>query len=163
MEGKALLWHKDSSLESAIEIRVRIGGLYKLLGHPIQALVHKTVNLCELWHRRFGRLHYGALPKLQNSVIGMPDILNDHDGVFTGCVLGKNVKGSFPNSSRRSKGILDLVHSNICGLMSTQSLSGYLYYVLFINDFLQKTWIFFLKTKSKTLEKFWEFKALVEN
>ena len=64
MEGKALLWHKDSSLESAIKIGVRVGGLSKLLGHPIQALVHKTVNLCELWHRRFGHLHYGALPKL---------------------------------------------------------------------------------------------------
>ena len=64
MEGKALLWHKDSSLKSAIEIGVRVGGLYKLLGHLIQALVHKTVNLCELWHRRFGHLHYGALPKL---------------------------------------------------------------------------------------------------
>lgn len=35
MEGKALLWHKDSSLESAIEIGVQVGGLYKLLGHPI--------------------------------------------------------------------------------------------------------------------------------
>ena len=118
MEGKALLWHKDSSLESAIEIGVRIGGLYKLLGHPIQALVHNTVSLCELWHHRFGHLHYEALPKLQNSVTGMPNILNDHDGVCRGCVLGKNVKGSFPSSSKRSKGILDLVHSDICGPMS---------------------------------------------
>lgn len=118
MEGKALLWHKDSSLESAIEIGVRVGGLYKLLGHLIQALVHKTDNLYELWHRRFGHLHYGALPKLQNSVTGMPDILNDHDGVCRGCVLGKNVKSFFPSSSRRSKGILDLVHSDICGPMS---------------------------------------------
>jgi hypothetical protein len=118
MEGKALLWHKDSSLESAIEIGVRVGGLYKLLGHLIQAFVHKTVNLCELWHRRFSHLHYGALPKLQNSVTGMPDFLNDHDGVCRGCVLGKNVKGSFPSSSRRSKGILDLVHSDICGSVS---------------------------------------------
>lgn len=107
--------------------------------------MHKTVNLCELWHCRFGHLHYGALPKLQNSVTGVPDILNDHDGVCRGFVLGKNVKGSFPSSSRRSKGILDLVHSDICGLMSAQSLSGYLYYVVFIDDFSRKTWIFFLK------------------
>jgi hypothetical protein len=35
MEGKALLWHKDSSLESAIEIGVQVGGLYKLLSHLI--------------------------------------------------------------------------------------------------------------------------------
>ena len=47
--------------------------------------------------------------------------------------------------------------------MSAQSLSGYLYYVLFIDDFSRKTWIFFLKAKNKTLGKFQEFKALVEN
>ena len=154
MEGEALLWHKDSSLESVIEIGVQVGGLYKLLGHLIQALVHKTINLCELWHRRFGHLCYGALPKLLNNVTCMPDILNDHDGVCRGCVLGKNVKSSFPSSSRRFKGILDLVHSDICGSMSAQSLSGYLYYVLFNDDFSWKTWIFFLKAKNETLGNF---------
>ena len=35
METKALLWLKDSNLESAIVIGVRVGGLYKILGHPI--------------------------------------------------------------------------------------------------------------------------------
>ena len=64
MEGKALLWHKDSDLSSTLVIGVQEGGLYKLLGHPTQALVHKTINLCELWHHRFGHLHYGALPGL---------------------------------------------------------------------------------------------------
>jgi len=93
----------------------------------------------------------------------MLDILNYHDGVCRGCVLGKNVKSSFPSSSRRSKGILDLVHSDICGPMSAQSLSGFLYYVLFIDDFSWKTWIFFLKAKKETFGKFQEFKALVEN
>ena len=82
MEGKALLWHKDSNLSSALVIGVREGGLYKLLDHPIQALVHKTNNLCELWHRKFGHLHYGALPGLQNIVTGMPDFHNEHDGVI---------------------------------------------------------------------------------
>ena len=72
-----------------------MGGLYKLLGHPIQELVHKTINLYELWHCKFSHLHYGALPKLQNIVTSMPDFKNDHDGVCRGCVLGKNVKSSF--------------------------------------------------------------------
>ena len=102
MEGKALLWHKDSDLSSALVIGIREGGLYKLLGHSIQGLVRKTVNLCELWHRKFGHLHYGALPRSKNIVTGMPDFQNDHDGVCRGCVLGKNVKSSFPSSNKRS-------------------------------------------------------------
>ena len=104
MEGKALLWHKDRNLELAIMIGVQVGGLYKLLGHLIQALVHKTINLCELWHHRFNHLHYGAFPRLQNIVTGMHDFLNDHDGVCRGCVLGKNVKSSFPSNNKRSRG-----------------------------------------------------------
>ena len=42
-------------------------------------------------------------------------------------------------------------------------LSGYEYYVTFIDDYSRKTWIYFLKNKSEVLRKFKEFKALVEN
>ena len=38
-----------------------------------------------------------------------------------------------------------------------------LYNVLFIYEFLRNTWIYFLKKKSNVLDKFKEFKALVEN
>ena len=47
--------------------------------------------------------------------------------------------------------------------MSSTSLIGYEYYVTFIYDYLRKTWIYFLKTKSEFFEKFKEFKALIEN
>ena len=63
-EKKAFLWFKDSDLSSAITIGVKEGGLFKVLG-LIQALVHSTVSPCELWHRRFGHLHFKALPGLQ--------------------------------------------------------------------------------------------------
>jgi transposase InsO family protein len=55
------------------------------------------------------------------------------------------------------------MHSDVCGPMTTTSLSGYVYYVSFIDDFSRKTWIYFLKTKSEVFNKFKEFKALVEN
>lgn len=43
------------------------------------------------------------------------------------------------------------------------SLGGYLYYVIFIDDFSRKTWIHFLKSKDQTFKKFKDYKALVEN
>ena len=70
MEKKALLWPKDIELSSTIVIGIK-GGLYKVPGH-IQALVHNIVSSCELWHRRFGHLHFKALPGLQKMVSGMP-------------------------------------------------------------------------------------------
>ena len=47
--------------------------------------------------------------------------------------------------------------------MTVASLNGYLYYVLFIYDHSQKTWIYFLKTKDGVLTRFQEFKSQVEN
>jgi hypothetical protein len=67
------------------------------------------------------------------------------------------------SSDSRSKGILDLVHSNVCGLINVASLNGYFYYVLFIDDHSRNTWIYFLKTKDGVLVIFQEFKAHVEN
>jgi hypothetical protein len=163
MERKALLWPKDGQLSSIEIIGVRKGGLYKVPGHSIQALAHDTTNSSELWHRRLDHLHYKALPDLQTMVSGMPPIPSDKNEVCKGCLLGKNTKKSFSSSDNRAKGILDLVHFDTCGPMSSPSLSGFLYYVIFIDDFSRKCWIYFLKAKNETFEKFKEFKALIEN
>ena len=49
--------------------------------------------------------------------------------------------------------------------MSFVSLRGYEYYVTFIDDHSRKTWIYFLERKKseEVLQRFQEFKALVEN
>ncbi|KAH9326461.1 hypothetical protein KI387_006639, partial [Taxus chinensis] len=94
---------------------------------------------------------------------GVPEVSTEHDDVCKGCVLGKFAKASFLRSDTISKGVLDLVHSDVCGPMSTKSLRGYEYFVTFIDDFSRKTWIYFLKTKDEVSSRFREFKALVEN
>jgi transposase InsO family protein len=83
--------------------------------------------------------------------------------VCKGCAQGKKVNHSFPNRDNKDKGVLDIVHSDVCGPMSTASLSGYVYYVYFIDDYSRKTWIYLLKTKNGVFGKFKEFKAMVEN
>ena len=93
----------------------------------------------------------------------MPEVSPKHEGICKGCALGKNTNKSFSKSKSRSKSILDLIHSDICGLMSSPSLSGCLYYVLFIDDHSQKSWIYFLKAKRQTFDRFKEFKTLIEN
>ena len=47
--------------------------------------------------------------------------------------------------------------------MSSSSLSVYVYYVSFIDEFSRKTWIYFMKNKDDVFNKFKEFKALIEN
>jgi hypothetical protein len=77
-------------------------------------------------------------------------------------MLSKHVKVALPSSEHRPKGILDPVHSNVCGPMSVASITRSMYYVSFIDDFSRKTWIY-LKTKDEVFSRFQEFKSLVEN
>ena len=76
---------------------------------------------------------------------------------------GNNTKKTFPSSKSKAKGILEIIHSDVCGPMSSSSLSGFVYYVSFIDGFSRKTWIYFMKNKDEVFNKFKEFKALIEN
>ena len=59
--------------------------------------------------------------------------------------------------------MLSLVHSDVCGKMSTKSLGGAEYFVTFIDDKSRMVWVYPIKTKDQVFQKFTEWKALVEN
>jgi transposase InsO family protein len=80
-----------------------------------------------------------------------------------GMCIRKECEDSIPSSDNKAKGFLDIVHSDVCGPMTSTSLRGYAYYASFIDDFSCKNWIYFLKTKGEVLKKFKELKSLVEN
>ena len=54
-----------------IEIGIHDGGLYRLTARLLKDLLHDTVSLVELWHRRLAHLHYRALPFLKKVVTGL--------------------------------------------------------------------------------------------
>jgi transposase InsO family protein len=83
--------------------------------------------------------------------------------VCNGCAQEKNIKNPFPKRDIKVEGVLELIHSDVCGPMLSSSISGYVYYVSFIDDYSRKTWVYFLKSKDEVISKFKEFKALIEN
>ena len=64
---------KHPSWSKKAQIGVRSHKLYKLQLESLEALIGSTNDrdLNELWHRRMGHLHYGALGILKNTVIGL--------------------------------------------------------------------------------------------
>ena len=96
-------------------------------------------------------------------VIGFRVLRVDRDGICKGCALGKNAKGCFSNS--RSKGPLDLVHSDLCRPMVVASLGGFYYYLTFIDDYSWNICIYFLNSKEskEVVCRFKEFKVHIEN
>jgi hypothetical protein len=57
---------------------------------------------------------------------------------------------------------LQLVHSDLCRPLSYPSFSGCKYFLTFIDDFSRRTWVYFLKLKSRVFDKFLAYKALVK-
>jgi hypothetical protein len=161
--GKVLSWHNDSSIVNARVIGNREGNLYRLLEQNEEALVHNEVNPNEIWHRRYPHINYQALPFLKKMVEGIPKLQSTHEGIYKGCSLGKNIKKPFPSSKNKSKELLDMIHSYVCGPMPVKYLGGYSYYVIFIDDYSRKTWLYLLKTKDEVFIKFQEFKVEIEN
>ena len=86
-------------------------------------------------------MHYRALPLASKAIEGPPEMQTKHEGVCKGCVKGKNTQNTFSSSESKANEILEIIHSNVCGPMSSSSLSRYAYYVSFIDDFSRKEWI----------------------
>jgi Integrase core domain len=80
------------------------------------------------------------------------------------CVKGKLYRNPFPKTgATRAKGLLDLIHSDVCGPISPPSIGGAKYFITFTDDMSRKASIYFLKKKSEAFEKFKEFRAKAEN
>ena len=122
-------------------------------------------NSLTLWHLRLGHLNNQDVKKLsnENMVKGLKVNSKDVPADCEGCLLGKQSRLPFPKKSSGKKAkILDLVHSDVCGPMSIPSVGGSLYFVTFIDDHSNFTWVFMLKQKSAVSGVFLEWLIMVE-
>jgi len=70
---------------------------------------------------------------------------------------------SFPKESNSSaKKPLELIHADICRPIKPCSLAKNNYFLIFIDDFSRKTWVYLLKQKSEVFTTFMKFKVVVE-
>jgi hypothetical protein len=108
-----------------------------------------TLNETMVWHTRFGHLPFQSLSLLQkhSMVKGLP-IFKEQIPPCESCIPGKHTRTSFPQSSNQAKQHLELVHTDLCGPMKTESIGGSFYFLTFIDDFNKKIWIYFLRHKS---------------
>ena len=61
-----------------------------------------------------------------------------------------------------TEGILDYVHTKVCGPTKTASIGGNHYFVSFIDVYSRRCWVYTMKHKGEVLELFVEWKKNVE-
>jgi len=118
----------------------------------------------DLWHSRLSHVSYSKLAVMmkKSMVEGLPQLEVKIDVVCEGCQYGKAHQLSYEESKFKAKKPLELVHSDVFGLVKQASLSGMRYMVTFIDDFSRYVWVYFQKEKSEIFSKFKEFKSAAE-
>ena len=76
---------------------------------PVRALVHENDNLCEISHKRVGRLHYEVFPIMKDIVQVLLKFKVKKKLNYKGFVLSKNVKDYFPRRKHRLRYILSIL------------------------------------------------------
>jgi hypothetical protein len=77
--------------------------------------------------------------------------------------MGKMAKTLFSGSVERASDLLEIIHTDICGSMSIPARGGFHYFITFADDLNRYGYIYLMRQKSETFEKFKEFQNEVEN
>jgi hypothetical protein len=112
--------------------------------HAYSALALSATVSPLQWHFRLG---HPSLAKLKFAIPTLSHVLSLE---CEACQLGKHHRSSFSSSgpSRQSESF-DLVHTDIWGPSRISTLNGFLYFVIFVNDYSRMTWLFMMKEQSE--------------
>lgn len=144
------------------------GELYKLKEEPFD-LVCAAIDFQEDgkqdycihdWHRKLAHRNLNDIRKIEDIHIVNCKCSN----VCESCIKGKMTRKSFPKKAEnKTMDILDIVVSDVCGPLQTESVGGSKYFVTFIDVHSRYCEIFFIKQKSEVFGKLKEFVERVSN
>ena len=69
---------------------------------------------------------------------------------------------SYKGNGERANELLDLIHMDVCGLMSIYDRGGFIYFITFIGDHSRYGYLYLMTYKFEAFEKFKEFIKEVE-
>ncbi|KAG8381639.1 hypothetical protein BUALT_Bualt06G0142500 [Buddleja alternifolia] len=115
-----------------------------------------------MWHLRLGHINSNRIQRLVSDGLISPLDLKNLP-VCESCLEGKMTKRPFKGKGNRATQLLELIHTDVCGPMNIQARGGFEYFITFIDDYSRYGYVYLMKHKSETFEKFKVFKADVEN
>ena len=77
--------------------------------------------------------------------------------------MGKMTKTPFSGTMERASDLLEIIHADVCDPMRIEARGGYHYFLIFTDDLSRYRYIYLMKHKSETFEKFKWFQSEVKN
>ncbi|KAI3788025.1 hypothetical protein L2E82_00620 [Cichorium intybus] len=114
-------------------------------------------NKIMLWHNRLGHPNFMYLKKL------FPDLFNKNvrNLECEVCQLAKHTRSSYSPVPYKPSSPFHLIHSDVWGPSRVKNISGARWFVTFIDDHTQVTWVFLMKEKSEVGRIFQFFHKMV--
>lgn len=158
---------QNRSTKQVLEKGRREHGLYLLDSGQAALLSALSANKLRasfsLWHSRLGHLPFDIISHLNKlgflhvtSVLPTP-------GICSSCQMAKSKHLPYVLNEKRALFPLELIHCDLWGPAPVKSVSGYAYYVIFVDDFSRFTWFYPMRHKSEFFDIFLNFQRLVEN
>lgn len=100
-----------------------------------------------LWHTRLGHANFKALTMMSetNMAHGLLKIIQPKE-VCKGCFIAKQTKRGFPQQAEHhASKTLELIHGDLCGLITPSTSRGNRYIFLIVEDFTRVMWAYLLK------------------
>ena len=140
-----------------------VNGLYSVAGHSQHRanIAKGKLTVCEL-HRVLGHVSQSAvLDAVKKGLIEGVKLDSTLQPEFCdACTQAKASRQPFPAETKnRARTYGELVHTDLWGPAQTTSISGYLYYISFTDDYSRETKVQFLKQKSEALTVFRHYEA----
>nr|GEV96311.1 retrovirus-related Pol polyprotein from transposon TNT 1-94 [Tanacetum cinerariifolium] len=122
---------------------------------PLCLMAKASPTQAWLWHRRVSHLNFDYINLLSKKdvVIGLPKLKYVKDQLCFSCEVSKGKISLFKSKVvPSSKGRLNLLHVDLCGLMRVASINGKKYILVIVDDYSRYTWTLFLRSKDETPE-----------
>ncbi|CAA6661431.1 unnamed protein product [Spirodela intermedia] len=116
------------------------------------------------WHARLGHVNMTALRKMarEELVRGLPAV-GLVDQLCEACLAGKQKRSPFPQQGEyQTRRVLELVHSNLCGPIASETPNGSKYFLLLVDDRSRYMWVAMLPSKDRAAVAIKEIKARAE-
>ncbi|KAJ9545152.1 hypothetical protein OSB04_024859 [Centaurea solstitialis] len=79
------------------------------------------------------------------------------------CLSGKMTKQPFNKENERATDLLEIIHTDVCGPFSHVARGAYRYFVTFTDDFSRYGYVYLMRHKCESFERFREFHNEVQN
>ena len=104
-----------------------------------------------MWHCRLGPIGVKRMKKLH--VDGLLESLDACEP----CLMGKMTKTLFSGTMERATDLLEIIHTDVCDPMSVDARGKYRYFLTFTDYLSRYGYIYLMKHKSETFQKFKEY------